>query len=161
MCCADLQVVGPKADAARIAGIDVQLGDGDTFKFGESAVHSCKQYAHRMPLLHAKAVPLQCKSVCPRKFHPPMQPLAYHNHPTLTKVISFFHWTNKNSWPCALSRALYATASACAVCVWVCAGELEMHVFDTPGHTRGHITYWAPGAKALFPGQLGCASSKR
>lgn len=67
-----LTVVGPKADAARIPGIDVQLGDGDTFKFG----------------------------------------------------------------------------------------ELEMHVFDTPGHTRGHITYWAPGAKALFPGDtlfaLGC-----
>jgi hypothetical protein len=35
MCCAWLQVVGPKADAARIPGIDVQLGDGDTWKFGE------------------------------------------------------------------------------------------------------------------------------
>ena len=30
-----LQVVGPKADAARIPGIDVQLADGDTWKFGE------------------------------------------------------------------------------------------------------------------------------
>lgn len=39
-------------------------------------------------------------------------------------------------------------------------GAVEFHVFDTPGHTRGHITYWAPGAEALFPGDtlfcLGC-----
>jgi hypothetical protein len=35
-----LQVVGPKADAARIPGIDVQLADGDTWKFGESFVHA-------------------------------------------------------------------------------------------------------------------------
>lgn len=27
-----------------------------------------------------------------------------------------------------------------------------MRVFDTPGHTRGHVTYWLPEAKALFPG---------
>ena len=33
-CCA-VQVVGPKADAGRIPGIDVQLADGDTWKFGE------------------------------------------------------------------------------------------------------------------------------
>jgi hypothetical protein len=32
------------------------------------------------------------------------------------------------------------------------AGELEMRVFDTPGHTRGHVTFWFPEAKALFPG---------
>lgn len=68
----NLQVVGPKADAARIPGIDVQLADGDVFNFG----------------------------------------------------------------------------------------ELEMRVFDTPGHTRGHVTYWLPEAKALFPGDtlfaLGC-----
>lgn len=38
--------------------------------------------------------------------------------------------------------------------VFVCAGELEMRVFDTPGHTRGHVTYWLPEAKALFPGGL-------
>lgn len=37
--------------------------------------------------------------------------------------------------------------------VCVCAGELEMRVFDTPGHTRGHVTYWLPEAKALFPGE--------
>ncbi len=29
---------------------------------------------------------------------------------------------------------------------------LQVHVFDTPGHTRGHITFWAPSAQALFPG---------
>lgn len=67
-----LEIVGPKADAARIPGIDIQVGDGDTWQFG----------------------------------------------------------------------------------------ELEMRVFDTPGHTRGHITYWLPEAKALFPGDtlfaLGC-----
>ena len=28
-----------------------------------------------------------------------------------------------------------------------------MHVFDTPGHTRGHITLWFPEADALFPGE--------
>ena len=32
-------------------------------------------------------------------------------------------------------------------------GGLEMHVFDTPGHTRGHITLWFPEADALFPGE--------
>ncbi|GBF93843.1 hydroxyacylglutathione hydrolase [Raphidocelis subcapitata] len=69
---AGLQVVGPRADAARIPGIDVQLGDGDAWKLG----------------------------------------------------------------------------------------DLEMRVFDTPGHTRGHITLWFPEAAALFPGDtlfaLGC-----
>jgi hydroxyacylglutathione hydrolase len=39
-------------------------------------------------------------------------------------------------------------------------GALEARVFDTPGHTRGHISYWMPGAKALFCGDtlfaLGC-----
>ena len=33
-------------------------------------------------------------------------------------------------------------------------GNLEMHVFDTPGHTRGHITLWFPQIQALFPGKL-------
>ena len=31
-------------------------------------------------------------------------------------------------------------------------GNLEMQVFDTPGHTRGHITLWFPQVEALFPG---------
>jgi hydroxyacylglutathione hydrolase len=39
-------------------------------------------------------------------------------------------------------------------------GETEFRVFDTPGHTRGHISYWVPRAKALFPGDtlfaMGC-----
>jgi hypothetical protein len=61
-----MQIVGPQADASRIPGIDVQLGDGDTWQFG----------------------------------------------------------------------------------------QLTARVFDTPGHTRGHITYWFPDAKALFPGAL-------
>eukprot|EP00879_Flechtneria_rotunda_P008648 GHRR01009061.1.p1 GENE.GHRR01009061.1~~GHRR01009061.1.p1 ORF type:complete len:274 (+),score=71.20 GHRR01009061.1:251-1072(+) len=70
-----LQVVGPRADADRIPGIDVQVGDGDTWKFG----------------------------------------------------------------------------------------ELEATVFDTPGHTRGHITFYFPQAKAVFPGDtlfaLGCGKT--
>ena len=36
-------------------------------------------------------------------------------------------------------------------------GDLEMRVFDTPGHTRGHITLWFPGAEVMFPGML-CSS---
>lgn len=67
-----LKVVGPRADADRIPGIDVQLADGDEWQFGGQA----------------------------------------------------------------------------------------MRVFDTPGHTRGHITLWFPEAVALFPGDtlfaLGC-----
>ncbi|GIL46170.1 hypothetical protein Vafri_3219 [Volvox africanus] len=39
-------------------------------------------------------------------------------------------------------------------------GVLDVRVFDTPGHTRGHITYWIPQSNALFPGDtlfaLGC-----
>ncbi|GIL71424.1 hypothetical protein Vretimale_2710 [Volvox reticuliferus] len=39
-------------------------------------------------------------------------------------------------------------------------GVLDVRVFDTPGHTRGHITYWIPESNALFPGDtlfaLGC-----
>jgi hydroxyacylglutathione hydrolase len=58
------QVVGPRADADRIPGIDIQVGDGDTWKFG----------------------------------------------------------------------------------------SLDMKVFDTPGHTRGHISLWFPQAEALFCG---------
>lgn len=46
--------------------------------------------------------------------------------------------------------------TVCCV-VPVYAGELEMRVFDTPGHTRGHVTYWFPEAKSLFPGEpAGC-----
>jgi len=29
-------------------------------------------------------------------------------------------------------------------------GDAEARVFDTPGHTRGHISYWFGGAQALF-----------
>ena len=65
-------VVGPRADRDRIPGIDVEVGDGDTYMFGDA----------------------------------------------------------------------------------------EARVFDTPGHTRGHITYWFPDSKALFCGDtlfaLGC-----
>ncbi len=39
-------------------------------------------------------------------------------------------------------------------------GDAEAQVFDTPGHTRGHIAYWFPESKALFCGDtlfaLGC-----
>lgn len=38
-------------------------------------------------------------------------------------------------------------------------GNLEMQVFDTPGHTRGHITLWFPQIQALFPGKLSCWQS--
>lgn len=39
-------------------------------------------------------------------------------------------------------------------------GGLGVHVFDTPGHTAGHITYWIPEAKVAFVGDtlfaIGC-----
>jgi hydroxyacylglutathione hydrolase len=39
-------------------------------------------------------------------------------------------------------------------------GDAEAKVFDTPGHTRGHIAYYFPESKALFCGDtlfaLGC-----
>ena len=39
-------------------------------------------------------------------------------------------------------------------------GDAVGRVFDTPGHTRGHITYWFPQSRALFCGDtlfaLGC-----
>lgn len=39
-------------------------------------------------------------------------------------------------------------------------GDAEARVFDTPGHTRGHIAYWFPESRALFCGDtlfaLGC-----
>lgn len=39
-------------------------------------------------------------------------------------------------------------------------GAFTAKVFDTPGHTAGHITYWFPGAKVAFAGDtmfaLGC-----
>jgi hydroxyacylglutathione hydrolase len=67
-----LTIVGPKADKDRIPGIDVALGEGDTFDFG----------------------------------------------------------------------------------------QLQMQVFDTPGHTRGHITLYFPQAESVFPGDtlfaMGC-----
>jgi hydroxyacylglutathione hydrolase len=65
-------IIGPKAEAAKIPGIDTRVGDGDTFQFG----------------------------------------------------------------------------------------NYEVRVFDTPGHTLGHITYWLPGADVAFAGDtmfaLGC-----
>lgn len=65
-------IVGPRPEAAKIPGIDVQVGEGDTFKFG----------------------------------------------------------------------------------------NFEVRVFETPGHTAGHIIYWIPDAKAAFVGDtlfaMGC-----
>lgn len=29
-------------------------------------------------------------------------------------------------------------------------GEQELIVFDTPGHTRGHIVYYMPGGDSVF-----------
>ncbi|CAH2038784.1 unnamed protein product [Thlaspi arvense] len=34
---------------------------------------------------------------------------------------------------------------------WVFAGH-EVHVLDTPGHTIGHISFYFPGARAIFTG---------
>jgi hydroxyacylglutathione hydrolase len=66
------RIIGPRADAGRIPGIDVQVGDGDSFELG----------SHRV------------------------------------------------------------------------------EVFDTPGHTRGHIVYWLPADEAAFVGDtlfaMGC-----
>lgn len=39
-------------------------------------------------------------------------------------------------------------------------GSLEVRVFDTPGHTKGHISYWIPAAEVAFTGDtlfaMGC-----
>lgn len=39
-------------------------------------------------------------------------------------------------------------------------GSFEVRVFDTPGHTAGHISYWIPEAKVAFVGDtvfaMGC-----
>lgn len=54
---------------------------------------------------------------------------------------------------CLHLRGPGATSTLWGLTLCACdAGELEMRVFDTPGHTRGHVTYWFPEAKALFPG---------
>lgn len=37
-------------------------------------------------------------------------------------------------------------------------GDYSVQVFDTPGHTRGHITYYVPDADALFPGEGGSSN---
>ncbi|CAL5200064.1 unnamed protein product [Lathyrus oleraceus] len=34
---------------------------------------------------------------------------------------------------------------------WMFAGH-EVHVMDTPGHTRGHISFYVPGSGAIFTG---------
>ena len=31
-------------------------------------------------------------------------------------------------------------------------GAVELTCYDVPGHTRGHVAYHCPAAKALFPG---------
>jgi len=65
-------IIGPRAEAAKVPGIDTQVGEGDTFRFG----------------------------------------------------------------------------------------SFEVRVYDTPGHTNGHISYWFPEAKVAFVGDtifaLGC-----
>lgn len=33
-------------------------------------------------------------------------------------------------------------------------GNLTMNVYDTPGHTSGHITLYFPEAGCLFPGEF-------
>lgn len=39
-------------------------------------------------------------------------------------------------------------------------GSLEVRVLETPGHTKGHITYWMPAAEVAFAGDtlfaMGC-----
>ena len=37
-------------------------------------------------------------------------------------------------------------------------GDLSMHCYNTPGHTRGHVSFHIPQADALFPGEQ-CALS--
>lgn len=65
-------IVGPRAEAAKVPGIDIEVGEGDTYKFG----------------------------------------------------------------------------------------SFEARIFDTPGHTAGHISYWLPAAKVAFAGDtlfaMGC-----
>lgn len=43
--------------------------------------------------------------------------------------------------------------------VWQFGGQ-QVQCFDTPGHTRGHVTYYMPAAKSVFPGDtlflMGC-----
>ncbi|AEE27942.1 putative hydroxyacylglutathione hydrolase [Arabidopsis thaliana] len=34
---------------------------------------------------------------------------------------------------------------------WMFAGH-EVHIMETPGHTRGHISFYFPGARAIFTG---------
>ena len=55
----------------------------------------------------------------------------------------------------------YRTQSVCRLVPCSTPALLEMvlqaRVFDTPGHTRGHITFWFPEAKALFPGDTAAA----
>ncbi|KAG9141317.1 hypothetical protein Leryth_001788 [Lithospermum erythrorhizon] len=34
---------------------------------------------------------------------------------------------------------------------WMFAGH-EVHIMDTPGHTRGHISFYFPGSKSIFTG---------
>jgi hydroxyacylglutathione hydrolase len=42
----------------------------------------------------------------------------------------------------------------------IALGGFEVRVFDTPGHTAGHITYWIPAAEVAFAGDtlfaVGC-----
>ena len=35
-------------------------------------------------------------------------------------------------------------------------GEIKMRVFDTPGHTRGHISLYFPAAASVFTGRFKC-----
>ncbi|MCF6221722.1 MAG: hydroxyacylglutathione hydrolase [Robiginitomaculum sp.] len=42
------QIIGPKADANRIPGIDIALADGDIFKFGEYDIHLIHTPGHTL-----------------------------------------------------------------------------------------------------------------
>ena len=42
------QIIGPKADAKRIPGIDIALADGDIFKFGEYDIHLIHTPGHTL-----------------------------------------------------------------------------------------------------------------
>lgn len=120
-------IVGPAADAGRIPGIDVQLKDGDRWAVKSSAV----QGRHRPQLrLRGKG---DCVHPRRRLCVPHMLFLAAAAAPAVPFAPHL---------PFVTAPSRYQLGAAEFVC------------YDTPGHTRGHVTFFFPASKALFPGRL-------
>lgn len=143
-------VVGPRADAARIPGIDVQLGDGD--RCASMPTPTLFQFAGLRSQLAALGCCLPAEGGLVQQVLPAGRPWSLAAF-SVSKLPGRLAELGVQQMGCDSPSCPQAPGPArCRYQL----GAAEFECFDTPGHTRGHVTYHFPASKALFPGAQCC-----